>query len=346
LSTLWILDTPNSALSLSSRLHAQSNDRLMYATDYRSLRSLLKDIVRTDSKYIVFSWRQPLIDVLSKQSLSRIMNLIPPTRKIFFLVADFASVGNRRFENEAKVSQFADGILVTCKQLLEIYAENMPFGTQIKILYDRIDDSYRSNLLQFIPKKKNQIIWVGNSNWGRRHGFADHKGYYSIVARLEEYCQSIQCPHTYVIVDSSKKFLPNYQVLEAIRESEFLLMPSQSEGTGMPIIEAVSLGTVPLCTPTGVANEILQGSLQELVISRNLQQYIITLHKDRIKSFIDSVELENAFNNHKRRSKNHLDIFLSFSGTRQNFHKVSLCKVSPPLYFLRFIKAKLKLFIS
>jgi glycosyltransferase involved in cell wall biosynthesis len=54
--------------------------------------------------------------------------------------------------------------------------------------------------------------------------------------------------------------LPQYQVLKCIRDSDILLQTSRNEGTGLPIIEALGLGTEVISNRVGVASEILYES--------------------------------------------------------------------------------------
>jgi hypothetical protein len=346
LSILWILDTRKSALTFSARLNSKPGDEYLFGTEYPTLCSLIKKIVESESSYVVFAWRQPLLDAQSSAESLRLLNLIPLRRKIFLHIADLASIGNDAFNLEIAISNFVDGVLFTSNHVRTLYSDDLPTSTCTAFLYDKIDDSNRSTLNKTYAKRSGQVIWVGNSQWGRRSGHIDHKGYQEIIIPLKKYCESIDCGHKYVLFDSAKKHIPNDQVLLSIRESEFLLMPSRSEGTGMPLLEALALRTVPLSSATGIAPEIFHGDLSKLSLPRSLDAYKSALHDQSFSDLIDSDRLGEAFDAHKSKQIDPETLFVSISCRRRKFVASEINTFSKHLYLARFVKSKLKTFIS
>lgn len=346
MSILWILDTRNSALTISARLNSKHGDQFLFGTEYPSLASLIKKVLELKSKYIIFAWRQPLLDAQSSTKVVRLLNQIPSERKILFHVADIANLDNYLFNLEIESSKYVDGILFTSEFVRSFYIERLPTQVTTGVLHDKIDDSKSYVLNKVISKKHGQIIWVGNSTWGQRSGHIDHKGYKKIVEPLQDYCRSIDCNHTYVIIDSAVNPQPNDQVLRSIRESDFLLMPSLSEGTGMPLLEALSLRTVPLASATGIAPEVLCGELEMLLLPRTLEAFKNALHDQRLSRLIDSNELRDAFEIHTSRQIPIDSILRKLTGSRDAFKKSEIASCSGYLYLARFLKSKLKAFIS
>jgi glycosyltransferase involved in cell wall biosynthesis len=72
-----------------------------------------------------------------------------------------------------------------------------------------------------------------------------------------------------IVIDSSIGFLDNHRVLEEIQSADVLVQTSASEGTGLPVIEAVGLGTLAITTKVGIAPEIFDGSLAGLICNRD-----------------------------------------------------------------------------
>jgi glycosyltransferase involved in cell wall biosynthesis len=127
------------------------------------------------------------------------------------------------------------------------------------------------------------IIWVGNSKWGSNYGFVDHKGFCEIVKPLKKEFTSI-CP--FWLIDSSTTRTPNEEVLGKIAESEILIQASAHEGTGLPLLEAMGVGTIPITTDVGIAREILVGDLEHLIVERDKESFEIAISQVR-EAFLD-----------------------------------------------------------
>jgi glycosyltransferase involved in cell wall biosynthesis len=73
-------------------------------------------------------------------------------------------------------------------------------------------------------------------------------------------------------------------VLREIAESEILIQASAHEGTGLPLLEAMGVGTIPITSDVGIAREVLIDGLQHLIVKRNandFEQKIIDLAASR-----------------------------------------------------------------
>jgi glycosyltransferase involved in cell wall biosynthesis len=115
-----------------------------------------------------------------------------------------------------------------------------------------------------------QIIWVGNSVWGKRQGKIDHKGLQGIVTPLRR-LPSLK-EFSFKIIDSSVRKRSHQEVLSEIAKSSILLHPSKSEGTGLPILEASLLGCFPITTKVGIADELLGRDFGFLIVERDIQK--------------------------------------------------------------------------
>jgi glycosyltransferase involved in cell wall biosynthesis len=118
--------------------------------------------------------------------------------------------------------------------------------------------------------KRSGIIWVGNSRWGSNYGYVDHKGYTEVVQPLLKRRLPLD---PFRIRDSFIRRIPNDQVLREIAESEILIQASAHEGTGLPLLEALGVGTIPITSDVGIAREVLTGYLEHLIVERNVNSF-------------------------------------------------------------------------
>jgi glycosyltransferase involved in cell wall biosynthesis len=198
--------------------------------------------------------------------------LIQARVSIFLLIPDLIGVHQFSDDEQNRISM-ADGLLTTSRELEFKYKE-MYKTENIQVLHDfppfeALEDISREKL----PRKPLQIVWVGNSQWGRRAGFVDHKGLYSFALPIVEEVKK-SCPEiTFLVIDSAVKKVPYDKVLRDLRQSACLIFTSDSEGTGLPLIEAAALGTPVVTLNVGIASELLKGDLGNLISSRSVSQF-------------------------------------------------------------------------
>ena len=286
MKTLWIIDSDKSAIASSAKLNASKGDQIFVSDNFPSLNRMLSTLSRLDADRVIFAWREPLFGILHSSKSSALYRDFVLDREVFVLIPDFLGLLSNGGVQELCLEELVDGFLFTSNELLDIYRPQIKLEIKCLRYFDKIDEEGSAKWMS-LPKKTGKVIWVGNSKWGSRRGFHDHKGFETVIQPLMEYCSSVNCGHTYEIVDSSKKYKSNIEVLKLIRESEFLLMPSKSEGTGLPFLEALSLGTVPLVTKTGVAPEILKGKYAKLILNRDVSDFAAALHDTSNYQFIN-----------------------------------------------------------
>lgn len=255
---LIISDTPTSAISTSSRIWAKKfNADLLYALDYSSVNRLL-EALEVNPEWILFSWRGCLETILKDRFLARRLNSISKLSVIYFSVPDHIDISHGIIKTDKPIYQYADGFTVVSRRLQDLYKKCS--GIELNPSYlpdfpdlDLVDEVSRIEC----EKSRNSVIWVGNSKWGENSGFSDHKGYKSILSKVISSSQLQNLPWKFIVVDRGKSYLPHRDTLIKIAQSEFLLQTSSSEGTGLPILEALALGAYPITTDVGVNREVL-----------------------------------------------------------------------------------------
>lgn len=295
---IFVVDKKNSALWNSAIVKSRDIDGIVVAaSSFISLNSLIKWLMKQKIENVLFSWRKPLIDLLdSKQLYYKLIS----TKKIFLLIPDYTGLRNDKFKTESCLLSMCHGHFVTNSELARLYKEFFPINVLPGVLHDLPDFLKIDKVLASIPIKPTnypkKVIWVGNSRWGSRQGYKDHKGFKSCILPLRKIFESHNNCFELEIIDSATKPKSHLQTLESIRKSDFLLQTSISEGSGIPILEALAMKTICLTTPVGVANEIFKEPNSMNLISRDAEYIHERLHKLQFTSF-DSI-LSGVYENY------------------------------------------------
>jgi glycosyltransferase involved in cell wall biosynthesis len=261
---IYIVDKKNSALHIAATTRVYfSGGKILIANEYRSTLQLLKRINEEKDGIILFCWRKALADIISLKRSIDLYKEIERKFTLVFLIPDHMGLEKNFGSTEAKMINACDYYVVTSQILFNEYCAKYPSKPPKMIFHDLPNVQLISEVRNKFPKKnynKIRIIWVGNSMWGQRQGYNDHKGYVSVISQLKSDIAKHGDCCDLVVIDSATNYLPQYQVLKCIRDSDILLQTSRNEGTGLPIIEALGLGTEVISNRVGVANEILYES--------------------------------------------------------------------------------------
>lgn len=223
-----ISDTENSALSLSARYRSKLiNAEVLYVDNFHSINQLFNIIVEKNPLVLLFVWRQSLLDILNTITKEQ-RALLRGGRTLVVLIPDHLGIDNPQSTQEHELLNYVDSYYVTSKILYEAYDSipliQKPFG----ILHDLPNvDLIRETRAEIVEVDSNQVIWVGNSKWGSKQGYTDHKGYQSVIKPLETILKNHKDCFKLKVIDSAQENLPNQQVLRQIHKSSFLLLTSK-----------------------------------------------------------------------------------------------------------------------
>jgi hypothetical protein len=255
LKIIFVVDEKNSALDISAtQWGSLVGARIFSSNQFWSLRRLLERLISEQPDLVVFSWRQMLdAAFLSTKNLHLLAELQKHSR-LLALVADHSAEEVNRWEKDCRLAQFGVGLVVVSKKLLNFYEGNGL--TPIGILPDRPDAPLIRRMRTDLQNPRFQsVIWIGNSNWGKRHGFVDHKGLRSKFQVFLSKAEAIGLPVEAQIIDSAVVKLSQDEVFQKLATSELLMVTSLAEGTCLPILEALGMGTNVISTDVGVAQE-------------------------------------------------------------------------------------------
>lgn len=271
-----VVDKRGSALWIAAKNRGKFDSYLVLAAlDYSQPRYLVKAILSQHPNLVVFAWRECLRDI-SNDYFS--MKMLRNTRENFTIgvvIPDHIEDSKFNFQRKFHPLTFSDYFLVTSQILFEIYGNSQFFSKLAGILHDLPDYSYIEELNEKSRpiKSGGSIIWVGNSKWGKKQGYRDHKGLKEIMKPAFKLVQEKEPKYELIVIDSSIKRFENHSVLEMIQSADVLVQTSSTEGTGLPILEAMGLGTLVITTKVGVAPEILTGVLANQICERSPEAF-------------------------------------------------------------------------
>ncbi len=264
----YVVDVQHSALGIAAQSRAKLNPEIsiIEALKYRTPRSLLRTLLEGDFDLVIFSWRFLAYELFSFKHLRSQLIELRSQSSIAIVIPDHMGERPELRFREDDLIQHIDYFLVTSKLLFSDYSKRYPVKCR-GILHDIPNiDQIRQQRSQVL-NKRNDIIWVGNSEWGERIGFKDYKRYSRIVLPL------VARKHKIKIIDSAKNRLTNKEVLREIHQSTSLIQCSTKEGTGLPLLEAAGLGVIPISTKVGVAEEVLLGKLKPLLVEPSVNDF-------------------------------------------------------------------------
>jgi glycosyltransferase involved in cell wall biosynthesis len=265
-----VVDLLDSALGKSAAARqASEKSIILEANKFNSPKSLICAIRKHKPSIVLFSFRQAMVDILSLRSSFEHYKILHQTARIGVLVPDCLDMEND-FDNVLpEYIRSLDFLLTTNYQLKDFYISKVPVSLPVQIYHDLVDVSKIKLVRPYMKKNERSLIWIGNSKWGKRQGKRDHKGFHNFVKPLMS--SNSMRDWEFKVIDSAYKSLPYIEVLEKLANCKFLLQTSDSEGTSLPILEASLLGTIPITTNVGIANELLGDDFKFLIVQRDLK---------------------------------------------------------------------------
>lgn len=261
MSIVFVVDSNVSALYTAACARTEVvGGSVIAANQFPSPIALLKHLIGMHPNTVIFSWRQGLLDSACWSRGQSLLRLLHERAVIGVLIPDHQGLDSKYWAKECTTLSLCDFYMVTNAKLFKKYQELKPDFPPISILHDmpnrKMIEFTRANHLS-LNQTKTRVIWVGNSKWGKKQGFDDHKGFYQVIKPLKKLLQNSDGAIVLEIIDSAVSRNSHELVLEKIRNSDVLIQTSSSEGTGLPILEALGLETDVITTDVGVASEIL-----------------------------------------------------------------------------------------
>ncbi len=278
----WAFD--NITQYLKKILSDSYNIHILYSESYSNPGDLLKEI--TDFSKIDF------IHFFSRKSLRLLINHIATgnidNNRIdkFLNITIVTSVPDHLYlqKNEDIISyqntfKFVDNYYTTSKILNELYSNIGAFPKPWHdVIYDNVLTAPTAEP-SFDDQKKLRITWVGNSAWGEWYFGREYdaKGYHTVIkpalalAALDS--TQIKLELETNIVDGATRTRSKQEVFEILKNTDILLIAANTDGTPLPLIEAMSLGCAVIGTNTGIVAEVLPQIQQAFILERDPRKF-------------------------------------------------------------------------
>ena len=268
-----VVDRLDSALGIAANRRAKIvNADVIGIVNFRSPKHFFEFLELKEYDFMVFSWRRGLLEAMSSNGFRNFIARNRHKTKIGLVIADYLGLEKRYLDQERSLINYVDGYWTTNHDLFAKYSHIQGVQNPIGVLHD-IPDFESIERIRNRTIKKRKIIWVGNSNWGVNYGFHDYKGFHEIIEPVFEKAKRTLKNYEFCIIDSKKNPMNNLEVLMHIAESKIILQASVNEGTGLPLLEGLGLGTIPISTDVGVASELLTGNFKQLLVARNFLDF-------------------------------------------------------------------------
>jgi glycosyltransferase involved in cell wall biosynthesis len=267
--TVIVVDTRNSALAIVANSRARIwKSHVIYSDDFHSPVELIKYLIRNNFTNVLFAWRGLLWEGFELNGFSRAYSKLIEKAYLHLLVPDYLGLEKRYFQKEENALAAVHGYSVTSKDLKSKYDLHFGIHHSPDILHD-IPNLELVRSCRTLTKVDNSVIWVGNSRWGENFGYRDHKGLEKVLKPLITKSNNARLGFEFTVVDTVLERHSNAITVEMIAKNSILLVCSEHEGTGLPILEALGVGTLPITTRVGIAEEVLLGDLSELIVKRD-----------------------------------------------------------------------------
>lgn len=325
-----VVDTNDSALANSAYARFKSEDfEIIPALDFNSLGHLLHYLISLQPTTIHFAWREVMHNLLVTQKKSK-LKLMFSFSQVGFGVADYLGLTKKLRGLDSYLILVSDYFTVVNEDLAYQYFATFKLP-EIPVVFHDFPDIESLNAVRAADMQRNlDFVWVGNSKWGENYGFQDYKGYKQYVRPLTSNLGSELDNLSYEIIDSANQRLSHLETLKTISTSRTLILSSKQEGTGLPVLEALALGTLPICRKVGVLPELLRHApdlpifdgVEELreILSRNLRSPILSPDLSRLvfNRYMESILLEQLPEPHAKKTERVIRSFSFYMKFRTN----------------------------
>lgn len=140
--------------------------------------------------------------------------------------------------------------------------------SKIKVIYSGLDTEKLPFLRQTTKNKKLEILSIGRSHWVKGYNYAleassllkkeNCEFHYTIIGIEND--EELLFQKSQLDLDlevTFKKSLPFQSIIQAIRQSDILLLTSVEEGIANVVLEAMATGTIVLSTNCGGMDEVI-----------------------------------------------------------------------------------------
>lgn len=180
---------------------------------------------------------------------------------------------------------------VTSKRLYNIYQQ---FSKKPQmVIHDGVDlQKYiPENLDRFKNIETVRIGWTGNSKFKDSEGDSDMKGVEGIIKPAIEELQREGYSVELNLADRNIKMIPQEEMPKFYNSIDLYVCASKTEGTPLPIIEAMAMGVPVISTDVGIVSEAVGECNKKYILKERTKEDLKNAIKSIIKNKQDFEEI-------------------------------------------------------
>ena len=203
-------------------------------------------------------------------------------KNITFSVCDELYLSGDDEWRTEETMKYGKEYFVTSKRLYNIYQQ---FSKKPQmVIHDGVDlQKYiPENLDRFKNIETVRIGWTGNSKFKDSEGDSDMKGVEGIIKPAIEELQREGYSVELNLADRNIKMIPQEEMPKFYNSIDLYVCASKTEGTPLPIIEAMAMGVPVISTDVGIVSEAVGECNKKYILKERTKEDL----KNAIKSII------------------------------------------------------------
>ena len=203
-------------------------------------------------------------------------------KNITFSVCDELYLSGDDEWRTEETMKYVKEYFVTSKRLYNIYQQ---FSKKPQmVIHDGVDlQKYiPENLDRFKNIETVRIGWTGNSKFKDSEGDSDMKGVEGIIKPAIEELQREGYSVELNLADRNIKMIPQEEMPKFYNSIDLYVCASKTEGTPLPIIEAMAMGVPVISTDVGIVSEAVGECNKKYILKERTKEDL----KNAIKSII------------------------------------------------------------
>lgn len=212
-------------------------------------------------------------------------------KNITFSVCDELYLSGDDEWRTEETMKYGKEYFVTSKRLYNIYQQ---FSKKPQmVIHDGVDlQKYiPENLDRFKNIETVRIGWTGNSKFKDSEGDSDMKGVEGIIKPAIEELQREGYSVELKLADRNIKMIPQEEMPKFYNSIDLYVCASKTEGTPLPIIEAMAMGVPVISTDVGIVSEAVGECNKKYILKERTKEDLKNAIKSIIKNKQDFEEI-------------------------------------------------------
>lgn len=201
-------------------------------------------------------------------------------------VCDHLYLNETEFWRTCEIFKYVKNYITTSQKIYDIYSELQEIKNPQVIIHDGVDlNLYKpQNLERFENVDKIIVGWVGNSEFIDSDNDTDLKGLNSIIIPAIEELKEEGYNISLKTADRKNGVIKQEDMPDYYKELELYVCASKTEGTPLPVLEAMACGVPIVSTDVGIVKEALGNEQSNYILSERSKEEL----KNKIKDLCEN----------------------------------------------------------